>query len=110
MSKSMFVSILLLGLSAVAALQAPRALPGMMPLTDPNDIYAADRPNNLSAAVKTFPPRIYVPNGVSNTVSVIDPATYKVIETFPVGKQPQHVTPSYDMKMLWVLNDMGNSL
>jgi YVTN family beta-propeller protein len=60
--------------------------------------------------VKNFPPRIYVPNTESNTVTVIDPATYKVIETMRVGRQPQHVTPSYDMKTLWVLNDKGNSL
>ena len=27
-----------------------------------------------------------------------------------MGKQPQHVTPSYDMKTLWVLADLGDSL
>jgi DNA-binding beta-propeller fold protein YncE len=26
-----------------------------------------------------------------------------------VGKQPQHVTPSYDLKTLWVLNDLDDS-
>jgi DNA-binding beta-propeller fold protein YncE len=43
-------------------------------------------------------------------VTVIDPATYQVIDRFPVGRLPQHVTPSYDLKTLWVLNDKGNSL
>src|SRR5207247_9154090 len=85
-------------------------LPGMPPPLDPNDIYAADRPGNLMPVVKNFPPRVYVPNTESNTVTVIDPATYKVIETLPVGKQPQHVTPSYDMTKLWILNDKGNRL
>ena len=28
---------------------------------------------------------------------------------FAVGNQPQHVTPSYDLKTLWVLNDLGDS-
>jgi YVTN family beta-propeller protein len=51
-----------------------------------------------------------VPNSESNTVSVIDPGTYKVIDEFPVGSLPQHVTPSYDLKTLWVDNDEGNSL
>jgi YVTN family beta-propeller protein len=51
-----------------------------------------------------------VPNSESNTVSVIDPKTYRVIDTFPVGTLPQHVTPSYDLKTLWVDNDQGNSL
>jgi YVTN family beta-propeller protein len=64
----------------------------------------------LSPVVKDFPHRIYVPNTESNTVSVIDPETYKVIATMRVGRLPQHVTPSYDLKTLWVLNDKGNSL
>ncbi len=85
-------------------------LTGMPPLLDPKDLYAADRPNALNATVKGFPSRVYVPNSGSNTVDVIDPATYKVVAHFDVGKQPQHVTPSWDMKTLWVLNDLGNSL
>lgn len=85
-------------------------LPGMPPILDADDIYAADRPGNLSAAVERFPSRVYVPNSKSNTVSVIDPATFRVIDQFRVGRLPQHVTPSYDMKTLWVLNDLGNSL
>ncbi|MFE9613333.1 hypothetical protein [Streptomyces sp. NPDC006012] len=86
------------------------ALPGMPPLLDPKDAYAADRPGRLSPVVKDFPSRVYVPNTNSNTVTVIDPATYKVIETIPVGAQPQHVVPSWDLKTLWVNNDRGHSL
>ncbi len=89
---------------------AHSGLPGMPPVLDPNDLYAADRPNQLADAVKDFPSRVYVPNTESDTVSVIDPATYKVIETIPVGDQPQHVVPSWDMKTLWVNNDLGNTL
>ncbi|MEU9368357.1 hypothetical protein AB0D71_27515 [Streptomyces avermitilis] len=85
-------------------------LPGMPPVLDPKDVYAADRPGRLSPVVKDFPSRVYVPNTNSNTVSVIDPSTYEVIETIPVGAQPQHVVPSWDMKTLWVNNDKGNSL
>jgi len=87
-----------------------QGLPGMPPVLDPTDVYAADRPNQLSPAVKDFPSRVYVPNTNSNTVSVIDPKTYEVIETIPVGAQPQHVVPSWDMKTLWVNNDKGNTL
>jgi DNA-binding beta-propeller fold protein YncE len=43
-------------------------------------------------------------------VSVIDPHSYRVIDEFSVGALPQHVTPSYDLKTLWVDNDEGNSL
>ncbi|MFI1581897.1 beta-propeller fold lactonase family protein [Embleya sp. NPDC020630] len=85
-------------------------LPGMPPPLDPHDLYAADRPGMLADAVKGFPSRVYVPNTESNTVSVIDPATYKVIETIKVGHQPQHVVPSWDLKTLWVNNDLGDTL
>ncbi|MFD9301308.1 YncE family protein [Streptomyces sp. NPDC060048] len=98
---------------AVPAKMAPAVPPGlagMPPLLDPNDVYAADRPNRLSPVVKDFPSRVYVPNTSSNTVSVIDPATYKVIDTIPVGVQPQHVVPSWDLKTLWVNNNRGHTL
>ena len=64
----------------------------------------------LAPAVRHFPSRVYVPNSESNTVSVINPSTYRVIDTFPVGANPQHVVPSHDLKTLWVNNDQGNSL
>jgi YVTN family beta-propeller protein len=80
------------------------------PLVNPHDVYAADRPGMLAPAVRHFPPRVYVPNSGSNTVDVIDQHTFKVINQFPVGETPEHVTPSYDLKTLWVNNDAGNSL
>ncbi|MFI1365032.1 YVTN family beta-propeller repeat protein [Streptomyces griseochromogenes] len=90
--------------------QQANVLPGMPPVQDPADLYAADRPNRLSPVVKDFPSRVYVPNTNSDTVNVIDPRTYRIIETIPVGRQPQHVVPSWDLKTLWVNNDLGNSL
>jgi YVTN family beta-propeller protein len=41
----------------------------------------------------------------SNDVYVIDPATLKVVDTFKVGVNPQHVVPSWDLKTLWVTNN-----
>jgi YVTN family beta-propeller protein len=83
-------------------------LPGMPPVLNPGDLYSADRV--LTAEQKKYLPRIYVPNSGSDTVDVIDPATYKVVDHFAVGHQPQHVVPSWDGKTLWVLNDLGDSL
>jgi YVTN family beta-propeller protein len=79
-------------------------------LVDPHDVYAADRPGMISPVVRQMPSLIYVPNSESDTVSVINPRTYRVIRQFPVGVNPQHVVPSYDLKTLWVNNDQGNSL
>ncbi len=86
------------------------ALPGMPPLLDPHDVYAADRPGALADAVRNDPVRVYVPNLDSDTVSVIDPATYKVIQTVNVGDAPQHVVPAWDLRTLWVNNNDGNTL
>ncbi|WP_249644153.1 YncE family protein [Nocardia sputi] len=87
-------------------------LPGMPPPLSPNDVYAANR--ELSPAVADHRPLVYVPNSQSNTVSVIDPDTFQVIDTFPAGgSEPQHVVPSYDMQTLYVTNDLplgGGSL
>jgi YVTN family beta-propeller protein len=74
------------------------------------DIYAADRPNQLSPAVALYPSLIYVPNSESNTVDVIDPATMRIVNHFDVGQEPQHVVPSYDLKTLYVAADRGNTL
>ena len=73
-------------------------------------IYAHDGANDLSPAVRGVPPRVYVPNSASNTVDVIDQRTFKIVAHYRVGLLPQHVTPSYDLKTLWVDNDVGNSL
>ncbi|WP_249714460.1 YncE family protein [Rhizomonospora bruguierae] len=87
-----------------------RGLPGMPPLLDPKDIYAADRPNALSAVVRDHKHLVYVPNLLSDTVSIIDPATYKVVRTVKSSGGPQHVVPSWDLKTLWVNNHTGNNL
>lgn len=94
----------------VATTTQSDALPGMPPLLDQRDVYAGIRPGPLPAAVKDFPSLVYVPNSGDNTVDVIDPKTFKIIDHFAVGREPQHVTPSYDLKHLWVLSDLGDSV
>src|SRR5262249_431223 len=55
-------------------------------------------------------PLIYVPNSESDTVTELDPRTFRAVRQFSVGALPQHVVPSYDLRTLWVTNDEGNSL
>ena len=89
---------------------AANPLPGMPPILNSQDIYSEDRAGNLSPAVRGFRSLVYVPNSESDTVDIIDPHSFKVIDHFAVGHQPQHVTPSWDLKTLWILNDKGDSL
>jgi DNA-binding beta-propeller fold protein YncE len=89
---------------------AEPVLPGMPPVLDPHDVYSAARPGKMSAAVRGMISRVYVPNSRRASVDVIDPATYRIVDHFAVGREPQHVTPSYDLKSLWVLADRGDQL
>jgi YVTN family beta-propeller protein len=74
------------------------------------NVYAADRVGNFSPAVRHALPYVYVPNSDSGTVDVIDQRTFKVVEHFAVGALPQHVVPAWDLKTLYVTNDLGNTL
>ena len=91
---------------AAAAQSAPiQTVPGMPPVVDPNDMYSETTVGKFSPAVAGALPRIYVPNRASSNVSVIDPATFKVVDHFNVGANPQHVVPSWDLKTLWVTDN-----
>ena len=89
---------------------ARRAPAGTVSATPKGNVYAFDGANMLAPAARTALPRIYVPNSESASVDVIDPRTYRVVGHFAVGALPQHVTPAYDLKTLYVTNDLGNSL
>jgi DNA-binding beta-propeller fold protein YncE len=97
----------IVGLLHAAAING---LPGMPPVVDSNDIYSETHVGKFSPTVKSFLQLIYVPNSDSNTVDVIDPKTFRIVNHFKVRRQPQHVTPSYDLKTLWVLCDLGDNL
>jgi YVTN family beta-propeller protein len=77
---------------------------------DASNIYAHDGANQIAPAARNARQLIYVPNSKSDTVDVIDPHTYKIVEHFAVGGLPQHVVPAWDLKTLYVTNDTGNSL
>jgi YVTN family beta-propeller protein len=77
---------------------------------DPVGVYAGTGAGNLSVVTLQAKNLVYVPNSTANTVQVIDPRTYTVIATYPTGREPQHVVPSWDMKTLWVNDDLGNDM
>lgn len=78
--------------------------------TAPGNVYAYDGANMLTGAARFARPLVYVPNSESASVDVVDPRTFKIVEHFAVGLLPQHIVPSYDLKTLYVTNDLGNSL
>jgi YVTN family beta-propeller protein len=86
---------------------APRsALAGV----DAANVYVHDGANRLAPAARAARDLVYVPNSRSDTVDVIDPRTYRIVEHFAVGGLPQHVVPGWNLRRLYVTNDLGNSL
>jgi YVTN family beta-propeller protein len=118
---TIFLLFALSGLTAIAASGAvlsppnPTAagrpaietVPGMPPVIDPGNLYSETTATagHMSAAVAGALERVYVPNHSANTVSVIDPIKLRVIDTFKVGIDPQHVVPAWDLRTLWVANN-----
>jgi YVTN family beta-propeller protein len=103
------------GESQVQGTQAPAttAAPTTAPPTtqpEPENVYRHTQANQLAPSVQDIPTRVYVPNGMSNTVDVIDPNTMAITDSYPVKQLPQHVVPSWDMQTLYVNNNQGNTL
>jgi YVTN family beta-propeller protein len=95
--------------AAGASAPAVATVPGMPPVVDPTNLYSETGPGHVSPALKDDLVRVYVPNLRGNSVSVIDPATMKVVDTFKVGQAPQHVVVGYDLRTLWAANNAERS-
>jgi YVTN family beta-propeller protein len=90
---------------AAASVPPVATVPGMPGVPDPSNLYSETTAGKLSPAVAGHLERVYVPNRSENTVWVIDPATLRVVDRFRVGVHPQHIVPSWDLKVLWVANN-----
>ncbi len=105
---TVIASAIAAGGAAAPAASRPAAVatvPGMPAVVDARNLYSEIGPTHLAAAVRADLERIYVPNLRTDDVSVIDPATLKVVDRFKVGESPQHVIPSWDLRTLWVANN-----
>ncbi len=104
--------LVMLGLSTAQALAdtCPEDCSEPPPATHgPVNVYSQTTAGHLSLTTAGALVRIYVPNRSSNSVSIIDPATLKEVDRFPVGRKPQHVVPSWDLKTLWVANNASGT-
>ena len=71
----------------------------------PPDVYAFTQADMLGPVARTLPSRVYVPG--AKGVDVIDPATYQVVRSIPLGHRPRQVVPSWDLRTLWVTEPGG---
>jgi YVTN family beta-propeller protein len=90
-------------------LPAPDVLPGSL-APAPFNVYANTMSGVVPCPLCYIPPRVYVPNSLANSVDVIDPLTFQVIDHFAVGSIPHHIAPAWDMSALYVDNEGSSSL
>lgn len=97
------------GVQSATATNAPApdvvTVPGMPGVLNPQNLYAETASSRMSPEVKGDLERIYVPNLRGHNVTVIDPVSMKIVDQFKVGRSPQHVVPSWDLRTLWVANN-----
>lgn len=85
-------------------------LPGM-PRPVGGHVYAAAGRDQVAASARRDPAYLYVPNsyGAPQT-AVIDQRTHKVVRVLHTGGLSQHVTPSWDLRHLYVEASASNQL
>ena len=77
------------------------------PPVDRHNVYAGAGAGMFSPAVADQPSRVYSPNLVTGKVDVIDPETFKVIDSLTAMPSPEHIVPSWDLQTLWVSADVS---
>jgi len=99
-----FVAIVAVGFAVMNRLRLEQLKPltGMPPTVHRENLYSEAAAGRFSPVTAGVPTRVYVPDVKSGDVTVIDPATLRVVGRFPAGRHPQHVVPSYDLRTLWV--------
>jgi DNA-binding beta-propeller fold protein YncE len=85
-------------------------IPGMPPPL-PGGVYAADGPGMVQPSLQSEPRLLYVPDSeISGRTIVISQRTHRVVRVLETGALDQHVTPSWDLKTLYVEASASNHL
>jgi DNA-binding beta-propeller fold protein YncE len=85
-------------------------LPGMPPILG-GDVYAAAGAGDIASKAAHDPAYLYVPNSYgAPTTTVIDQRTHKIVRVLHTGVLSQHVTPSWDLRTLFVEASGSNQL
>lgn len=77
---------------------------------EPVNVYAATMTTEVKESLANLPERVYVPNVIDGVITVIDPKTFEITDSYPVEQLPFHVTPSWDMTQLYVGNEESSTL
>jgi YVTN family beta-propeller protein len=106
---SIFVVLLVVGVLNFSTFSVAADQPDGLDLKASSElflsVYQATGADNFNPLVVDDLQRVYVPELRGNSVAVIDPETLKVVDRFSVGRSPQHIIPSWDLRTLWVANN-----
>jgi DNA-binding beta-propeller fold protein YncE len=102
-----FIALAAYQLGPDKPIDLPPANMSMPAPVDPKNVYAGTRAGMFSPAVRGHLYRVYSPNLITGKVDVIDPETFKVIESLAAIPSPQHIVPSWDLQTLWVSADIS---
>ena len=89
------------GADVLARPPALDVLPAILAPLAPGDVWAADRPGQLSPVVRGYRDLVYVPNSGSNTVAVVDNVTRAVAELrgqLPPGYSVDAVIAAHEIR------------
>jgi len=89
---------------------SPATVTPSIATTPPVNVYANTLSGSILPALQKVPPRVYVPNSDTNTVTVIDPTTFKVVDHFNAGRCAEHVAPAHDLTRLFVNDECSWSV
>jgi DNA-binding beta-propeller fold protein YncE len=81
-----------------------------MPPVIKGDVYAATRAGMVARSVRRDPAYLYVPDAAGARVTVISQRTHRIVRVLHTGKLSQHVTPSYNLRLLYVSSSASNEL
>ena len=104
-----FIALAAYQLGPEKPIDLPPANLSMPAPVDPKNVYAGAGAGMLSPAVAGHLSRVYSPNLTTGKVDVIDPETFKVIESLAAVPSPEHIVPSWDLQTLWVSGDITYS-
>lgn len=75
-----------------------------------DNVYAATEAGMIAPTAARDPALLYVPDAGGSVVTVISQQTRKIIRVLEAGQLSQHVTPSYDLRNLYVNSSAANKL
>lgn len=84
--------------------------PSPEPSVSAINVYEAATSTSIRPDLAAYPERVYVPDSLAATVDVIDPKTFTVIAHMKTGSNPYHITPAWDMRGLYIDNELPGTL